>query len=254
MIAFSGAFTLNCEYQYINWTMVGRRYTCNVLSIDFSDDNLIRAWNATGEHFSEELSDDDVEGVWIDNENFNGVFPQGIGEIFPSIVTIRVAEAGIRELTRNDLLQFPNLLMIVLIDNELETLDADVFDGTPNMECINFNRNRIRHLGPRVFQRLNNLMALRLADNFCIDDEAEMNPAALVDLLWNSSLKCPSTINQIENEILSSDNFRGVIDALIARIAELEGRVALLEGDDGSGNGNDTTVTGGPPSTTLASN
>lgn len=229
MIALSRAFTMNCDFQYVNWTMVGRRYTCTVLSIDFSDDNLTQAWNVTGEHLNEELTDEDVEGIMIMNENFNGAYPQGIGEIFPNVVTIRVDNSGIRELKREDLMPYPNLLMIVLMGNELETLDANVFDGTPKMECINFNRNRIRHLGPRVFKRLENLMALRLAGNFCIDAEAEMNPAALVDVLWQSTLACPSTLAQIESGILNGENFNGIIDELLGKIAQLEERIDVLE-------------------------
>lgn len=226
---------MNCDFQYVNWTMVGRRYTCNVLSVDFSDDDMTRAWNVTGEHFDEELTDADVEGVAIVNENFDGAFPQGIGEIFPNLATIQIDESGIRELTRDDLMSYPNLLMIVLTGNELETLESNVFDGTPNMECINFNGNRIRHLGPRVFKRLDNLMALRLAENFCINAEAQMNQTALAEVLWQSSLACPSTVNQIESEILNGENFAVVINGLLEKIAQLEERIELLEPDNGSG-------------------
>lgn len=229
MIALSRAFTLNCDFGYLNWTMVGRRYTCNVMSIDFTDDNRVEALNFTGIHIDDEHSNDDIEGIQIFREYFDGVFPKGLGGFFPSLVTIGIHNSGIREITLEDLSAFPELLMIVLPRNEIEELDGDVFDGNPKMTCINLNFNRIRHLGPRVFSKMPDLMALRLSENFCIDQQVEMNPSGIPGIIWNATVQCPSSIHQIEKEIMNGDTFRGIISSLTSHIEDLEQRLSLLE-------------------------
>jgi hypothetical protein len=228
MIALSRAFTLNCDFGYVNWTMVGRRYTCNVLSIDFMDENRVQALNLTGNHIDEH-SNDEVEGIQIFHENFDGVFPRGLNEFFPNLVTIGIHNSGIQELTLEDMSAFPHLLMIVLPRNQIEELDGDVFDGNPKMTCINLNFNRIRHLGPRVFSKMPDLMALRLSENFCIDQQVEMNPSGIPEIIWNATVQCPSSINQIEKEIMNGEHFQGIISSLTNQIEVLEQRLSSLE-------------------------
>lgn len=57
-------------------------------------------------------------------------------------------------------------------DNNIEVIDSDLFDFTPNIERIDFDNNKIKLVGKRAFSKLKNLSKLFFSNNQCFSGNA----------------------------------------------------------------------------------
>jgi Leucine rich repeat len=123
-----------------------------------------------------------------------------------------------------------------LANNQLDSLDGNLFANNPELEYINLSSNQIRHLGPNIFNSLRNLRVLRMLNNICINEYAD-SAVRVADFRWRASFNCPTSFEQLEGEILNGQNFGEVVGSLVEQIQQLERRIEMLEG------GHETTTT-----------
>ena len=210
----------------MTWSVVGLTYTCTGSFQTVGD--VRNVTNVTGNHLQGQ-SNADVGAVAVSSQLLMSGIPRNIQEFFPNVSILSFSYTNILHLNRSDLEPFPQLRVLVLFNNRLEKLESDVFLSSPNLQYINLSRNRLRHLGPAVFNSLINLSTLRLNDNTCIDQYVDNNIFDVEKLRWEAQFRCPVSLQQIENEILSGQRFRSIIDPLEARILKLEERIEQLE-------------------------
>jgi hypothetical protein len=216
---------MNCIFEDLGWPIVGTVYTCTgILEITGDERNLT---TVAGNH-TNGRNDSDVSGLSVHDQLLNGI-PQNIHEFFPHITALSFSASSIRFLTRSDLENFPNLEYLNLLKNQIWSIDGDVFVVTPLLRYLNLSSNLLRNLGPNVFDSLMNLRILSLLDNACIDRYVYDNPIEIMNLKYEASFRCPSSIQQIERVILEGEAFRNVIDPLASQIEQLQQRVFELE-------------------------
>ena len=202
----------------VTWSIVGSVYTCTG-TIQFEGD----ARNVTeirGNHTAGN-NDSDVRAIALSNQPLNDI-PTNLEQFFSNLTVLSISTANITQVSRSDLLPFQNLQALILFNNQLESLDSNLFLTTPLLQYINLNTNRLRHLGQNIFNPLTELRTLRLGHNVCIDEYVDNNATNIQAFLWEASFRCPPSVQQVEREILDSENFRSIIDALEARIVQLE--------------------------------
>lgn len=225
-VAAANAIVLNCNFRMVSWAFIGPVYTCTgTLIVTGSPVNIV---NVTGHHL-DDYSNADVSALTLFNQLIVFGIPNNVVDFFPNLTVISMTRCGLASFTKDDLLPFPNLQMLILFDNQLTELDSDLFSFTPTLQYINLGSNFIRHLGPNIFKPLYNLQTLRMEDNICINRSADNNRSEVDALVWQTTFRCPSSITQIESEIIGGSSFKRIIDALRVDVSALEQRVLELE-------------------------
>lgn len=84
--------------------------------------------------------------------------PYGIKAKFPSIEAITIDMGGLLSVNRDNLKEFGSSLeYLVLSNNLITTIDADLFSYNPNMKFIYLDFNPIQHMEAAFFTNLKNL-------------------------------------------------------------------------------------------------
>lgn len=86
---------------------------------------------------------------------------------FPNLKAFYLYDAKLKTVSK-DVLQYPSLRYLSLRNNELVTLDVDLFEYTPELEVIRFKLNLIQHVGLHLLSRLDNLKIALFNTNACI--------------------------------------------------------------------------------------
>lgn len=101
--------------------------------------------------------------------------PSGIEKFFPNLERLVVTQTALKTLTRNDLENFPQLRVLDMSDNQIELLEAEVFEKNKKIESIDLSNNRLRSgsVEGNVFKFTRNLRALDVSNNVCVNGTAE---------------------------------------------------------------------------------
>lgn len=136
-------------------------YTCIVKKINIPVKEKVLKFK--GIHQSNK-GNDDVKKISFRNCVMRQV-PQGISEFFKNIEGLIVRFSGIKSITKFDLKPFTNLTHLDLSGNELESLPADLFEFTKNIEQVYFSQNKLKYIGPELLDDLQNLQVASFLDN-----------------------------------------------------------------------------------------
>lgn len=187
------AALLACSVQAIHFDctfltltpIVGTRYSCLAEVINSGSSSLD---NVTGIHDTGR-SNDDVGFLLILDQNVPFV-PEGIAEFFKNLDVLVIDSSSLMTISANDLRPFPGLLYLQLYDNQLASLDGDLFTHTPQLQAVFFSQNRIEHIGHDLVTNLNNLTTLFFTNNICINTFANTR-ALVISLAPFLSVLCP---------------------------------------------------------------
>ena len=133
----------------------------------------------------------------VRNQQFK-FFPRNLHKLLTNLKAIQIIGSGLRELTFEDMKNFPNLKSLWLPLNKIEALSNGIFDRNSKIEKLSFYGNLLKSVEARVLMPLNNLIFVSFERNFCIDRAAtEEN---LSELRNEIAMKCD------ENEKLNEVN------------------------------------------------
>ncbi|XP_070491638.1 leucine-rich repeat-containing protein 15-like [Chironomus tepperi] len=137
----------------------------NNLNITSPDSAAITS--VTGKH-NDERTNDDVVGFDSRHKCMNH-FPQGLDKYFKMLLSIVIYYGGIKEIHQSDLKPFPYLVNLYLENNEIEYLEAGLFDFNPHLQGVSFLDNKITNMDGSVFDNLYTLKNIWLDNNMCIN-------------------------------------------------------------------------------------
>lgn len=153
---------LECQYGKARYG-----YICdaqNPISITSKNDREIS--KVKGEH-KREKNDNDVT-VFTSFGNTINFFPRCLTKFFKNINYIRISNANLTEISKEDLKDFnENLKTLKLSYNQIEAIDGDLFEYNPNLGEIDFNMNKIVQIDTRAFSGIKNIKLLELSANPC---------------------------------------------------------------------------------------
>jgi hypothetical protein len=122
--------------------------------------------NVEGRH-NRGKSNDDVQAITLKDMYNLKFFPSNLSSVFSDLRVINVDDAGLTEITSDDLEPFPKLVLLIVQHNRIEVLRAGLFTFNADIEAIIFKYNRIKTIEPRVFAGLDSLRMLDLTDHTC---------------------------------------------------------------------------------------
>jgi len=192
--------SFHCSYYTTIWGTLGITYHCivqnfvNITSLDAAQIDSI-----SGPHLAVN-NNDNVVAISVGQGQIH-YFPRGLNKILRNLKGITFTNTGLKEIHQSDLKDFPKLVNLFLHHNNLEILEENLFEFNPNMEWINLGSNKISHIDPNVFARLNKLSYLYLNSNTCISMDG-FNPTAVQDVIKTAKAKCiNSSYSNLEQKV-----------------------------------------------------
>ncbi|XP_041708391.2 toll-like receptor 13 [Coregonus clupeaformis] len=91
-----------------------------------------------------------------------------VGDLPPYATTVIISINLIKHIPDNTFVHLPNLRMLQIDNNHLETIDNQAFQNMSQLKSLNLSLNKISHLSSSVFQDLKNLVNLSLNNNSLI--------------------------------------------------------------------------------------
>lgn len=157
----------------------------------------------SGEH-QDGKSNDDVHHFSSSGKALNK-FPRNLEKIFKNLDSIEINAAKISTLENKDLMAFKGQLKwLNFTDNNIEVIEANLFEFNPNLEKINLDGNQIKFVGNGAFDNLHNLSSLEFK-NPCYSGSAS-NHSEVVKLITEIKNNCIDleAYERFKNSIASS--------------------------------------------------
>lgn len=188
----ASAIKISCYYLDGDWDTIGDVYTCNIASVDFSD-NSTHVTEVTGEH-KDGRSNDDVKMIWFSYwtcPDFNiKAIPKGLLTFFPNFIAFFFGKCSISHLNGDELEEYPNLQFYAHNNvDDLTRIPGNLFASTPNMKYIGFIFNNIEHVGEGLLDNLKNLKKVSFERNVCID-RYDVTSSDIPELINELKRKC----------------------------------------------------------------
>jgi hypothetical protein len=143
-------------------------------------------------------SNDDVKGVVMISKNPN-YFPIGFEKFFPDLIAFYMYSGNITKLNGDELNSYKNLEWFAIISTQLEFVPGNLFSNNKKVKSILLRLNKIKHVGSKLFDGLDNLEMVNFDQNVCINEEAG-NSSKIEELKKNLREKC-----KVPGEILSTE-------------------------------------------------
>lgn len=158
------------------------------MNVEMADDVVE---SVSGKHLSAKQNDD-VNVFSVRNKPCR-FLPSGIGSLFKNLQGLEIYRAGLKAITKEDLKQFPNLKVLWIYANDLQTLPPGLLENNPKLISISFWNNNINSIAADIFDTLEDLQRVTLKENSCISRNA-VNPSQLAELKIRIAKKCKPTV------------------------------------------------------------
>ena len=187
MLLKLNAFNIDCKFQKNFYTAVHDVYECILMNeLNITSSNNTKINSMTGEH----LTINSVVDCFYANDKKIKFFPKGLEKIFNNIRAILIYFGRLVAIHQSDLKPFPKLKIVSFWGNDIEVLEADLFNYNPELELISFRDNKIIQVHPSAFSNLNKLSYLRIENNTCISMEASDNSTAVRQIIDEMKENC----------------------------------------------------------------
>lgn len=122
-----------------------------------------------------------VHALWILDSSVKFI-PSGIKNHLPKLSVLKIHRSGLLRLKKENLKEFGiELQHLDLWNNEISTIDADLFEYNTNLKYVNLKWNKFRFIAPQFFENLKSFKNLAVV---------EFNPAGCInqDCLTSTSI------------------------------------------------------------------
>ncbi|KAG5668293.1 hypothetical protein PVAND_016240 [Polypedilum vanderplanki] len=179
----SQSFVLQCDF-----VLIGNLYMCISTLRESITDNTVT--NITGNH-APGKNNNDVNMIFIADQNFLDNFPRGISNFFPNLNFFTLDRSAISILYGDEIDEFPLIETFSVQKSALKKIHNGLFEKTPNIKFIYFDNNQIEEVGHDLFTPLNisQLNKVDFNGNNCIDAHAN-NTASILTLIEELRTHC----------------------------------------------------------------
>lgn len=168
-------------------------YSCQLFRVELDaegNENVLT--EVRGTHL-QGRSDEDVGFLWSSDAYPFQRIPINVANFFPNLLDIRFVGGNLTFVSANDLQQFPLLQILYIKHHQIETLDGNLFEHTPNIRITEFDFNQITSVGHGLLDGLPNLVRVNFLGNPCIDFRATTQ-AEIETLRTQLVQQCPPII------------------------------------------------------------
>jgi len=206
-----------CGYKNDWFGSLGAAYQCEVQNyLEITSLDTAQVDSNSGAHL-DDFNNDNVTAIQI-NQGQIHYFPRGLNKIFKNLKGISISNTGLKEIHQSDLKDFPELVDLWLMSNNIEILEENLFEFNPNLDYIDLDSNKISHINPNVFDKLTKLKTLYLRSNNCINVRAFNDATDVQDVIRTAKAQCTSSDYssleqkvknlEIESKNLNSENLK----------------------------------------------
>lgn len=206
-------------------------YSCNVNEIILNDPNSDTI-KITGEHL-ENMTNDDVVGVFFDEFKDLEKFPRGLGKVFEDLIYLEIAISSIATLNKDDFDDLGDLQGFWLTDSRLVTLPGNLFDDVRAIRDLSFARNKLKYIGQDIMNPLKMLKYANFEGNTNINMVVYEGGGEKLETLKHAiATNCypPSPSTKTTHEPNNVIELEERVKVLEAKIKNLEDEKALQEG------------------------
>jgi len=132
---------------------IDQLYGCFMVSEENIPDN--QQFKFSGQHESGKTNMD-VLFVQFENCTLSKI-PQGLTKIFPNLEILEIWNSNLKNICKNDLVEYKNLKKFRCEYNEVEFLPDDLFENFANLELISFKNNKLTVIEPNILDGLDKL-------------------------------------------------------------------------------------------------
>lgn len=174
VIPISSGVNVSCQFSYVhNYELfLNDSYTCNVVSIDFSEDsnNYVTSLNETQLGLVETLT---FGYYYVQCPNLNlGVIPKGLSNIFPNMTALLFYYCPVTHLFGDELEEYTKLEILMIQYFNIIRVPPEIFTYNPNMKFVGFYNNEIQHVGHGLLEHLRFLVRADFRGNICVNMKA----------------------------------------------------------------------------------
>lgn len=196
LVTSAHSIRVGCRYSYYTFvgTVIENEPTCNVISLDFSDNSThFTSANGTWEQIMRTRI---IYFGWTHFtrcQQLNLTFiPQGISSVFPNMIGLTFDNCPILNLIGTELNEYRNLEFWSWTNTQLENgrIPGNFFSLSPKLRMVDFWRSGVMHVGNGLLDNLNDLQNLMFQNNICIN-QAAMNPTAVREMIPELMRRCP---------------------------------------------------------------
>lgn len=257
-IASASGIHIDCHFSYDHdWHEIGQVYTCEVTSMDFSD-NATHITGYSGTHLYGNSSAD-VKAFYFGTLCYQfdlKIVPKGFLNFFPNFNMLEFNTCSIETLNGDELDEYQNLERFAILNSNVERIPGILFTFTPNLKYIWFGF-KIQRVGSGLIDYLSKLEQAYFWDNTCINQTA-LSSSEMPELIRGLKENCPdvdlttiTTIStttdverceiddveefvcglddEIENLRIKNENLETKIEDLKLIVEDLKNRLEILE-------------------------
>ncbi|XP_070489794.1 leucine-rich repeat-containing protein 15-like [Chironomus tepperi] len=225
---------LQCQFKIQNFTFHknGRNesgYTCRVKNVTYNPE--LNTIVIIGDH-QEFMTNADVRGLSVDSVRNLKRIPYGLTKVFPNLIYLQIRRCGLTSLTKRDLIGLEHLQGLWLPENDIVSLEADVFENCQGLKYLCLLKNKLKFISSDIFKPLKNLTDVNFSENTCIDKNyLGGNKDQLNAMIEEILKKCQKTVNgnEIDESKLEIISLKKEIFQLKNQCAALENKVNELE-------------------------
>lgn len=212
LIHFTATVMIRCHYQDYDFFILKSAYICSIQNkLNIESKSLAVIDSSYGEHRTK-MSNDDVIAVYCPPNKNIQYFPKNLQNVFKNLKVISIGNNNVKEVHKEDLRPFPNLVELFLHENKIEILEEGLFEHNLELQNIYLRSNTIFHIAENIFDDLVKLNFLVLQLNPCIDMRADNNRTGVLGI-----------IKSVKNQCVSKD-----FKVLSTELKELEDNVRTL--------------------------
>ena len=228
-------FDLTCRVTNGNAWKVSLVNHCTITNLNITSPNRkitsVNGKTATNQH----------EGFYVQSQNVH-YLPTEISSFFLNVKSFRVSFSKLKEISKNDLKAFTNLMELSLSGNDLEKLDGDLFEHNRKLEYLNLDYNKLKHVGEELLRNIN-LNQAHFSYCGCINafSNSSITTSTIIQKLIS---QCPST-KEMKTLMRFKEDIKEFKTKLESCVSEekFEDKIASIETKLESCDGNLNTAT-----------
>jgi len=114
--------------------------------------------------------------------------PKGLKNTFQNLMKIELQNTTLETLTKLDLAEYKNFTEFRFVNNKIEFLPGDLYEGFVNLERIAFEENNLNFIEPSILDGLDNLKYVDFGPNYRTDPNIVLSDPNLVQDLLNENI------------------------------------------------------------------
>lgn len=183
------AVHFHCSFYFSSYSFLGQVYVCKP-NVTLTESTMLE--KVTGDHLSQ-YTNEDVRSLLITDQDLP-FFPEGITAAFVNLKILSYDKANLLSINAQDLMQFPQLELLILNGNNLPYLESELFMYTPLLRLLYLDNDQIQHIGEGLLDNFVQLQQFSIGWNPCIHKFA-FSRAEVIEIAPQLSVLCPPPIS-----------------------------------------------------------